>query len=51
MSRVVVWLELLISETENVYIKYEKKGQEVKCGKYSLDSLCEQNKTIYEFHG
>ena len=49
-NKAMTWLKYL-SETQNIHIKHAKNGGEVKCGNYFLDGVCEETKTIYEFHG
>tara|TARA_Y100000389_G_C17447222_1_gene512360 strand:+ start:1053 stop:2354 length:1302 start_codon:yes stop_codon:yes gene_type:complete len=44
------WL-YYISITHNINIKHAKNGGEVKIGQYFVDGFCEDNNTIYEFHG
>ena len=40
-----------LSLKNSIFIQHAKNTGEKQCGKYFLDGLCEQNKTIYEFHG
>ena len=39
------------AETNDIRIQHAFNGGEVKCGPYFLDGVCEETKTIYEFHG
>jgi hypothetical protein len=49
-NKAMMWLKYL-SETQNIHIKHAKNGSEVKYGNYFLDGVCEETKTIHEFHG
>ena len=44
------WLKFL-SEKFKIKIKHAKNGGEVSCGAFKLDGVCEETKTIFEFHG
>ena len=45
-----LWLKYL-SFKYSIFIEHAKNIGEKQCGKYFLDGFCDQNKTIYEFHG
>ena len=45
-----MWLKYL-SFKYSIFIEHAKNIGEKQCGKYFLDGFCDQNKTIYEFHG
>ena len=40
-----------ISQQQNIRIQHACNGGEFHVGKYLLDGICHENKTIYEFHG
>jgi hypothetical protein len=44
------WLKYL-SETENINISHALNGGEKKIGNFYVDGYCEENKTIYDYHG
>lgn len=50
LKKAELWLKF-ISNKQNIYIRHAKNGGEFKVGEYFLDGICEENKTIYEFHG
>ncbi len=49
-TKAKLWLKY-ISEKENIFIQHANNTGEYQCGPYFLDGLCEEKKTIYEFHG
>jgi hypothetical protein len=44
------WLKF-ISLRDNIYIQHARNGGEKLFDKFKVDGYCEQNSTIYEFHG
>lgn len=50
-KKAILWLKYIAS-SQNITIQHKNSIQgEYRCGKYFLDGIDIQNKTIYEFHG
>ena len=46
----IEWIQYT-AEKEGVQIRHCLNGREFKIGKYKVDGYCEENRTVYEFHG
>jgi hypothetical protein len=49
-TKAVQWMEYL-SKINNIHIIHAGNGSEMEIGPFRIDGFCDENQTMYEFHG